>query len=675
MIRIINYFKVFTVTALVPVFLIGYSFSIPNAQAADGVTYAIVFNLNNPADILGLSAQYGISDAQAVFANQALGNVYEGVIDESKFDALKLDSRVRYAQLNFPVSAATIVQDQTTTVNDPYFTLDSAAADQQWYLPKTQVPQAWDFSRGSTYVNVAIIDTGIHATHLDLNDGRVVAGYNVLTSSAIAANSNSDDNGHGTAVAGVIGAIPNNGKGVSGINWSVSLMPVKALDASGSGTIANIAAAIVWAADNGANIINMSLGGPGFAEDPVLTQAVSYAYNKNVLIIAAAGNDLADQGLNLDTNPVYPVCADGLSNMIIGVAATDTNDVKASFSNFGHKCVDISAPGKRILTTTYLPSDPSDNLLLYGSGTSMAAPVVTGIAALIKAAHPGFSNAMLRDLILSSADNIDSLNVNNCLNASCVGELGKGRINAYTALAPKPLADGQIVRDVATNKIYLITNGTKRYISQFVYNQRNYTQLIDDSSNQLASLPTGTPVLPLEGTLVKSASDATVYIINGDVKRPLTYLVFVSRNLSFANVVTLPDDDVAGMPTGDWYWPPDGTLVLINGNPTVYVMDQQVARPTTYFVFIQRKLSFAKVITVTADEFSHVPRPADSYWLSPLDGTLLKSKTDNTVYVIENGTKRALSAAAFAARKYSFKNVKVLPQAEVDVIMPGDSIF
>jgi hypothetical protein len=180
---------------------------------------------------------------------------------------------------------------------------------------------------------------------------------------------------------------------------------------------------------------------------------------------------------------------------------------------------------------------------------------------------------------------------------------------------------------------------------------------------------------PLDGTLIKAQSDATVYFVSNGNKLPLNYLVFVSRNFSFANVKTLPDADANTIPTGGWYWPPDGTLVLIKGDPTVYVMDKQVARPVTYFVFSQRKLSFSKVVTVTTDEFSHIPRPQDSFWLPPLDGTLIKSAANATVYVMENGVKRPLSSNAFIIRKYSFKNIKVLPQAEVDVIQPGDPIF
>jgi len=107
----------------------------------------------------------------------------------------------------------------------------------------------------------------------------------------------------------------------------------------------------------------------------------------------------------------------------------------------------------------------------------------------------------------------------------------------------------------------------------------------------------------------------------------------------------------------------------------VYVMDKQVARPITYFVFNQRHLSFGKVIAVSSDEFLHVPRPADQYWEAPVDGSLVKSAIDAGIYVIENGTKRLLSYQMFVARGYSFASVKSLPQAEIDVIAPGTPLF
>jgi hypothetical protein len=151
--------------------------------------------------------------------------------------------------------------------------------------------------------------------------------------------------------------------------------------------------------------------------------------------------------------------------------------------------------------------------------------------------------------------------------------------------------------------------------------------------------------------------------------------VFVSRGYSFAKIITLPDTEVSNYKTGDWYWPPDGTMVLIKGSPLVYVMDQSVVRPITYFVFIQRKYSFARVISVTPDEFSHVPPPPDGYWMPPLDGTLVKSDLSPVVYVIQGRARHIVSYEAFVAHNYKFSNIQTLPQVELDIIALGDPIL
>jgi hypothetical protein len=314
--------------------------------------------------------------------------------------------------------------------------------------------------------------------------------------------------------------------------------------------------------------------------------------------------------------------------------------------------------------------------LIYGSGTSLATPIVSGIAALFKASNPNLSNVEIRDLLMKTSDNVDDKNPASCNGGSCAGLIGKGRVNAYNYFTPKPIQNGALVRDSITNTLYFVLNGMKRSVSAFVLAQRGFdaNSIVIDDTSQLNSYITGPPLLPLDGTLIKSVNDPTVYVINQEVKRPLTYLVFLSRGYSFANVQTISDTEVAGYTTGEWYWPPDGTLVLIKGNPLVYVMDKQVSRPITYFVFIARGLSFGKVIAVTQDEFSHVPKPQDQYWLPPQDGTLVKSIDDPSVFVIESGTKRLLSYNVFVARNYRFSSVKDLPQAEMDVIAPGTPI-
>ncbi len=644
-------------SVLVPVFLFLYQ---PQATVNASNEFEVTFQVSNSADAQKILSKYNFS------SEYLFENTFKATVSERIYNDLQQDSAIAYVELEKKVTAFAVT-------NDPFFTSDPNAEDRQWYLKKTKVPEAWEYTKGSENVIVAVVDTGIHAGHIELNDGRIIEGYDAVNDKLIPAQSNSDDNGHGTAVAGVIGAIPNNSKGITGVNWKVKIMPVKALSADGTGELSNVAQGIVWAADHGANIINLSLGGNGFGSDQTLSNAITYAYDKGVLIIAAAGNDLANFGTNLDSSPVYPVCGDNGKDMVLGVAATDVNDLKASFSNFGASCIDISAPGKKIITTAYLPSDPSDSVLIYGSGTSLAAPIVSGIAALLKANNPNLSNTDIRNLIKRTADNIYPQNQTACLGGSCNGFLGKGRINALAALTPIPVTEGSLIREVITGDIYLISGNTKRKVSNFVFEQRHFdfVDVLSEAGGILSTFTAGPPLLPLEGTLIKSPNDPQVYVIDSELKRPLTYLVFISRGYNFANVKIIDQLEVNSYPRGEWYWPPDGTMVLISGNPTVYVMDQKVVRPVTLFVFQQRQLSFSKVIKVTVDEFSHIPKPADLYWLPPLNGTLIKSAESPAIYIMENGFKRLLSYEAFTGRNYKFTNVKVLPQVEMNVIAEG----
>jgi len=657
-----NNLRLFVAGILMPIFLFATNAAAIEINPAQ--LYSVVFEIKDDIEKNFIAEKYGFT------LKHLFGDVYKTKTSDDIFLRMKSDPSFDYVEKDGMVSTSLV------TTNDPFFTTDKLLDDKQWYLPMTQIPDAWDYSKGSNAVIVAIIDTGIHANHLELSDGRVIGGYNILTGQVIQPNTNSDDNGHGTAVAGVIGAIPNNLRGMTGVNWNISLMPIKTLMSNGTGDISDLAAGIVWAADHGADIINMSLGGPGFGADMTLGNAIKYAYEKGVLIVSAAGNDLAEVGQNLDQNPIYPICADNDKNMVLGVAATDVHDLKAGFSNYGSRCVDISAPGKKILTTAFLPSDPSDNLLIYGSGTSLATPIVSGVAALLKANNANLTNVDLQNIIKNRADNIYPVNQTTCANGSCDNLLGTGRINALNAIKPAPVAEGTLLQEPVTGNIYIVSNNLKRLVSNYVFTQRGYqpSTVIVDAVNLLRNIPLGTPLPPSDGTLIKAANDPTVYVIHEGLRRPVTYLVFVSRQYSFANVTTLLDAEVLSYQAGDWYWPPDGTLVLIRGNPLVYVMDQQVARPTTFFVFTQRGLSFTKVIEVTEDEFTHVPRPSDPYWLPPMDGTLIKSQTDPGIYVIELGMKRLLSYQQFIARGYNFRNVKALPQAEMDVIALGTVI-
>lgn len=500
--------------------------------------------------------------------------------------------------------------------NDPGFSSDPQNIDKQWGLVKAGFTEAWQKTTGSKSNIVAVIDTGIDATHEDLKTASYVPGFDFVNKQAIPLGVNSDDNGHGTLVAGILGATINNGIGIAGTNWQITLMPIKALDSQGKGDASTLAQAIVWATDNGAQFINLSVGGIGFGHDTTLANAIIYAFNKNVLVVAAAGNDVAVAGGNLDENPVFPICDDNNYNMVIGVAATDQNDNKPDFSNYGKNCVDVTAPGKRILST--INFDPltkkfAPNSYAYGSGTSLAVPFVVGQAALIKALYPLATNIQIRDRIISTADPIDDINLIQCGGGSCRGFLGAGRINTLKSLQTaisQPFAEGDLIKVADLNgAIYQISGGQKRLVSPFVFNQRfSGTVLKTAILNQLAGFPEGAYITPREGTLVKFNQSPTVYIIFNGQKLPVTYGVFLQNNFSFSNVNTLSYEELSSWVTGNFLPPREGTLVKGQKDKTVYWVVGQALHPINYAFFISRGLNLFPIMIIPDKDISAYPR-------------------------------------------------------------------
>ncbi|MEA5532500.1 S8 family peptidase [Crocosphaera sp. XPORK-15E] len=278
--------------------------------------------------------------------------------DEKTLNQLKkspLKQYVEYIEPNY-------IYQALETPNDPEYS-------KQWNLQNIHVERAWEETKGEG-ITVAVIDTGVSRVP-DLRQTEFVQGYDFVNDR----NDASDDNGHGTHVAGTIAQSTNNNYGVAGIAYQAKIMPLKVLAAQGGGTVSDIADAIRFAADNGADIINMSLGGGG--ESQVMKDAIDYAYAKGVVIIAAAGNS----NQNAASYPArYP--------KVISVSALDAAGKKAPYSNYGAG-VDISAPGGsdsgKIIQETI---DPNTGEAVFSGlqGTSMAAPHVAGVAALVKAA-------------------------------------------------------------------------------------------------------------------------------------------------------------------------------------------------------------------------------------------------------------------------------------------------
>ncbi len=313
----------------------------------------------------------------------------------------------------------------TPLVNDPLY-------GNQWGLAKINIEGAWANTRGDPTIIIAVIDSGIDLTHPDLqnqlwtnpgeiadngidddNNGLVddVNGWNFVASS----NNISDDNGHGTLVSGVAAAIAGNGQGIAGVCPQCRIMPVKVMQASGAANYSDIAAGVLYAAQKGAKIINLSLG--GYANSNTLRNAIDTAVNTyGAVVIAGAGND---NGSNL----FYPAAYDN----VLAVAGTQNDDTKVGTSNYG-AWVDVSAPGTNIQTTAL------GGGWVNNSGTSFAAPFAAGLAGLLRSLHPAWNQATIRSQIVHTADNIDSLN------PAYMGLLGSGRLNASAAMqSPSPI--------------------------------------------------------------------------------------------------------------------------------------------------------------------------------------------------------------------------------------------
>lgn len=583
----------------------------PIASAAH-TTSSYVIQLKSSQELPRLeSVAQSVEHEFAFSQNPEFGNIYSffSVLPLSTLQR-KLSGTYIYLEPNYEYYEGSV------TVNDPGFTDNYQNIDRQWGLSKAGFTDAWSQTVGAATNVVAVIDTGIDATHQDLQAVNFVSGYDFLSEVSLTGKINSDDNGHGTLVAGVLGATVNNGIGIAGTNWQISLMPLKALDSNGKGDSSNVAQAIVWAADHGANIINLSLGGIGFVHDTTLSNAIAYAFNKNEVIVAAAGNDVAKDGGNMDQNPVFPVCDDNDQNMVIGVAATDQNDLKTDFSNYGKNCIDVAAPGKRILST--INFDPvtkqsAPNSYAFASGTSLAAPFVSGEAALILAKNPNLTNAQVRDRILASADPIDSLNSSQCGGNSCSGLLGAGRINVYKALnLTNDFAvanEGDIVKAADTGAIYQISGGQKRLISTFVLNQRFSTSTVKTLvSQQLNSFPSGSYVAPLDGTLVKVDGDQTVYEISKGLRLPVTYQVFLQRHFQFSSVNTVGFAEFVSWATGSFLPPVDGSLVKSANKPTVYWVVGQALHPVNANFFNYEGLKIFPILTVADNDIASFPK-------------------------------------------------------------------
>lgn len=332
-------------------------------------------------------------------------------------------------------------------VSDPF-------REELWYLDAINAPEAWQTSIGNPNTVVAVLDAGFDLDHEDLinqywvntdersGDGKDndrngfdddVSGWDFVDNDPDPSPVITDDisdavASHGTIVAGIIGAAANNGRGIVGINWEVDIMPLRVLDETGAGSTGDVRRAIEYAVENGADVISTSFV---FTQtDERLRETIQWAHEQGVVIVAAIGNG----GSNTNIAPVYPACFDQEigTNTVIGVASTNKQGLPSEFTNYGSGCVDLSAPGEDIFAAVY--HDPNDLFYItaYASpwqGTSFAAPMVAGAAALLRATYPTLTPDQVRNALKLAVNPLT------LREGQVLGDMGAGGLNVERALA------------------------------------------------------------------------------------------------------------------------------------------------------------------------------------------------------------------------------------------------
>ncbi len=376
---------------------------IPDADAAPPPEYATEYLLARFKDLEAARQNYDIESTDA-----GVSKIRVSGSTDSRAEALLTLSQKLQQDSNVSFAEPDLFYGVNWVPNDPMRT-------EQYALSRVQAEAAWDIERGSEEVVIAIVDTGVDTNHPDLRS-RMVPGWNTISEN----NNTRDDNGHGTHCAGIAAATGDNNTGIVGLAPEVKIMPLKVMDAAGRGRSSDIAEGIRWAVDQGADVISLSLGTT--MGSTVIRESLVYAVDRGVSLVAAMGND-GGQVRN------YPATYAPEIRGLIAVGATDAQDTRAYFSNYGN-WITVTAPGHQILSTLpgyAVQGNRSGNPYGQYSGTSMATPYVAGLAGLLKSQESQRTAGDIEAAIIQGADDLG--------NTGFDAHFGHGRINAVRSLA------------------------------------------------------------------------------------------------------------------------------------------------------------------------------------------------------------------------------------------------
>jgi GTP:adenosylcobinamide-phosphate guanylyltransferase len=542
-------------------------------------------------------------------------NCVEGVVQNKKISLASLSSEPLYSQQWYLNNTGQTVQGVT------------GVSDVDIDYPEAY--QKFDYDRSTV---VAVIDTGV-TSNSELS-GRVLGGYNFVASNTDTA----DNHGHGTFIAGIIGADSRNNFGIVGINDNVRILPIKVLDGSGNGYLSDLIKGIDYAVDKGAHIINMSLVADFSSEiDSVLNKA----YTRGVVMVAAAGNE----GKNLDTSPRTPISNIGVKNWVIGVGSIDSNGNRSNFSNYG-SMVDIYAPGSTMVGVS------RSNTFEVREGTSIASAVVTGVVA----AWRDYYGSLSPDEAISF------------LNTYKDGT----RINLNNALVARTWPNGTLVKSLSTG-VYLLKQGFRRPIIRpeiFLSYNYKWDEIITITDYELSQIPEGPALYMRDGMLI--ADQNTVYVIEYGYKRPFGSAdVFLSRGYRWENV-TFPHSAVLRLhPTGEMVgYGSDvlsGSVIYSDVDGGAYMVENGIKRLMSNPYIYESYYKWSELIKVPPAIFNGL---GSGGLVLPREGSLIADR--DKVYIVENGSKKPFgSPNAFLSRGYQWKHIAFPPQYVLDLLPTG----